>query len=301
MPSLFERTRENRQKTWFVFFLFYLLFLGFGWAVGVYLGDVPLGIVILLAVAGVYSLIVWSSAESIVLASAHAKPVSRASHPTLYNVVDGMRIAAGIPMPRIYVIEDTALNAFATGRDPEHGVIVVTSGLLQKMNRRELEGVIAHEMSHIKNYDIRVMLYAAVMVGAITLLADFVLRTQLWGGKSNDREGGAGAALLLIAIVLAVLSPILAQLMQLAISRRREYLADADAAILTRYPQGLASALRKIKGDPDPLVDTANKATAHLYISMPFRHGASGKPGLWTRLWSTHPPIEERIKILENM
>jgi heat shock protein HtpX len=154
-------------------------------------------------------------------------------------------------------------------------------------------------MSHIKNYDIRVMLYAAVLVGAITLLADFILRSFLWGGKSNEDRGNAGAILIIVGLVLAILAPIIAQLIHLAISRRREYLADADAAIMTRYPKGLADALKKIKEDPDPLVDTANKATAHLYISMPFRQHK--KTGLWNRLFSTHPPIEERIKILEGM
>jgi len=296
--SLFERTRANRRKTWFIFFLFYILFLGLGAVLGLYLDNISFGIIIMVVFATIYVLIVLASAESMVLGLSRAKPVTRESHPQLYNVVDGMRIAAGIPMPKVYVIDDTALNAFATGRNPERGVVVVTSGLLAKLNRRELEGVIAHEMSHIKNYDIRVMLFAAILVGAITLLADFLLRTFLWGGKGSDRDNGApGIILILVGLALAILAPIIAQLVQLAVSRRREYLADADAAILTRYPKGLADALRKIKGDPDPLVDTANKATAHLFISSPFRN----KKGWWTRIWSTHPPIDERIGLLDKM
>ena len=297
--SLFERSRSNRQRTWLIFFLFYILFLALGVVLGLYLGNLYFGIATMIIIAVVYMMIVFSSAESMVLAASGAKPVTRQSHPMLYNVVDGMRIAAGIPMPKVYIIDDSALNAFATGRNPQRGIIVVTSGLLAKMNRRELEGVIAHEMSHIKNYDIRVMLYAVVLVGAIMLLSDFLLRSFLWGGKGDGGgdDNRIKIVLIFVGLLLAILAPIIAQLIQLAISRRREYLADNDAAILTRYPQGLAAALRKISQDPDPLVDTANKATAHLFISTPFRK----KTGFWQRLFSTHPPIQERIQLLEKM
>lgn len=299
MQSLFERVRDNKRRTWFVFFLFYLLFFGFGIILGYFWGDYILGVSVMLISASFYFLIMWNSGDSIILSSSKAKEVTSKSQPELWDVVDSMRISAGIPMPKVYVIEDSALNAFATGRDPKHASIVVTSGLLEKMNRRELEGVIAHEMSHVKNYDIRVMLFAAVLVGAITLVADIVLRSFLWGGKSGDKDNGAGAVLIIFALILAILAPIFAQLIRLVISRRREYLADADAVVLTRYPKGLANALRKIANDPDPLVDTANKATAHLYISVPFRHAK--KEGWWTRIFSTHPPIEDRIKILESL
>jgi heat shock protein HtpX len=296
--SLFERVRRNKQRTWLVFFLFYLIFLALGSILGLVWGDITFGIIIAFIVAVFYFLIMYWSAESAILAAMDAKPVTPQSHPVLYNVVDGMRIAAGIPMPKVYVIDDTALNAFATGRDPERGVIVVTSGLLAKLDRRELEGVIAHEMSHIKNYDIRVMLYSAVMVGAILLLSDILLRSFLWGGKGGSGKGGqARIVLILIGLALAILAPFIAQLIQLAVSRRREYLADADAVVLTRYPKGLAGALRKIKSDPDPLVDHANKATAHMFINVPFRqHGR-----FWQSLFSTHPPIDERIAIIERM
>jgi heat shock protein HtpX len=190
------------------------------------------------------------------------------------------------------------LNAFATGRDPKHASITVTTGLLAKLNRQELEGVVAHEMSHIKNYDIRMMMLTAVMVGIITLLADFFMRSVLWGGHGDkDNRGGGNIVFLAIALLLAVLAPLVAQLIKLAISRKREYMADANGALLTRYPPGLASALEKIKADPDPLVDNANKATAHLFISTPFRK----TKGFVTNMFATHPPIDERIRRLKEM
>jgi len=204
-----------------------------------------------------------------------------------------------VDTPKCYVIDDTALNAFATGRDPQNSAICVTTGLLKTMNRQELEGVVAHEMSHIKNYDIRVMLLTAVLVAVLTLLSDIFLRSFLFGGgRSSDREGGQlQVVLIVVGLVLVILSPLIGQLIKLAVSRKREYLADASGAMLTRYPPGLASALKKIKKDPDPLVDHANRATAHLFISTPFRK----KSGFFTGLFSTHPPIEERIKRLEAM
>ena len=211
-------------------------------------------------------------------------------------------IAAGLPKPRCYVIDDTAPNAFASGRNPENSVIVVTTGLLQKLNRAELEGVIAHEMSHIKNYDVLVQTLAVVMVGIVALLSDWTLRTFFWGGgrrRSRDRSSGGGnaaAILIVVALALAILSPIIAQLLRLAISRKREFLADASGAMLTRYPPGLASALKKLSADREPL-EAANKATAHLYIVNPLKD----IKGRVNRLFSTHPPIEDRIAALEKM
>ncbi|MEK6901909.1 MAG: M48 family metallopeptidase, partial [Nanoarchaeota archaeon] len=192
------------------------------------------------------------------------------------------------------------LNAFATGRNPDHASITVTTGLLHKLNKLELEGVLAHEMSHIKNYDIRVMMLAAVLGGLTVLLSDFLLRSFLWGGKGDRRENNQMTLIFIIAgIALAILSPLIGELIKLSISRRREFLADASGALLTRYPKGLADALRKIKGDPDPLVDKANKATAHLFISMPFRH--DHKESFMQRMFATHPPIDERIRKLDEM
>ena len=236
-----------------------------------------------------------------VLKMTGAKPVTKKENPYLYHTVEGLAIAAGVPTPKAYIINDSALNAFATGKDPKHASIVVTSGLLEKMNRQELEGVIAHEMSHVKNYDIRIMMLAVVLVGVVTLISDFMLRSFIWGGhrRSSNRGGGGNAQVIMIVvgIALAILAPLIAYLIKLGISRQREYLADASAAQLTRYPPGLVGALEKIKKDPDPLVDNANKATAHLFISTPFRK----KKGFVTKLFSTHPPIEDRITRLKNM
>jgi heat shock protein HtpX len=231
-----------------------------------------------------------------------ARPVTKGEYPYLYNTIEGLALSAGVPTPKAYVIDDSALNAFATGRDPKHASITVTTGLLKVMNRQELEGVIAHEMSHVKNYDIRFMMLTTVLVGLVTLLSDFILRS-MWYGRGGGRrdEGGRGGQaqilLLLVGFLFALLAPFIGQLIRLAISRQREYLADANAAVLTRYPPGLASALEKIRKDPDPLVDNANKATAHLFISTPFRD----ETGFVVNLFSTHPPIAERIKRLREM
>jgi heat shock protein HtpX len=231
-----------------------------------------------------------------------ARPVTKEEYPYLYNVVEGLSIAAGIQPPKCYVIDDTAPNAFATGRNPENSVIVVTTGLLDKMNRVELEGVIAHEMSHIKNYDVRLQTLVVVMVGVVALLSDWMRRTFWWGGgrgrKSSREKGGSGGAaiILALALIMAILSPLIAQLIHFAISRKREFLADASGAMLTRYPPGLASALRKIAADKEPL-EAANKATAHLYIVNPLKDIG----GAVNKLFSTHPPIEERIAALEKM
>lgn len=296
---MYEQITSNKVKSFllvlfFVAFIFLLVWVFeelTGWGRGGFI--LALAISVVMAVGGYYY------SDRIVLAISRARPVTREEFPYLYHTVEGLAIAAGLPAPRCYVIEDTAPNAFATGRNPKNSVICVTTGLLQKMNRLELEGVLAHEMSHIKNYDVLLQTVAVVMVGVVALLSDWMLRSLWWGGgrrKGRERSGNAGAILLLVGIVLAILSPLVAQLMQLAISRRREYLADASAAMLTRYPAGLASALRKIAADPEPL-EAANKATAHLYIVNPLKN-IGGKVN---RLFSTHPPIEARIAALEKM
>ena len=231
---------------------------------------------------------------NIVLAISGAKEVQKSDYPYLFNTIEGLSIAAGIPKPKAYVINDTALNAFATGRDPEHSVIVVTTGILQKLDRQELVGVLAHEMSHIKNYDIRLMMIVVVFVGLTALLSDLLLRSVLWG--RDRREGRLGIILLVAGIALAVLAPFIAILIKLAISRQREYLADASGAMLTRNPDGLASALQKISGDKEVL-EAANKATAHLYIDNPLKNRGSFFDGMF----STHPPIVERIERLRKM
>jgi len=304
MATFFDEVRKNKVRSSVIIFFFFVFVLVIGSFIGWYYsrgapGGWVGGVVIAFIVGGVYFLIAWFSGRNMVLATTGAKPVTKREYPHLFHTVEGLAIAAGVPTPMCYVIEDSALNAFATGRDPEHSAICVTTGLLKKLNRQELEGVIAHEMSHIKNFDIRVMLLVAVLVGVLTLLSDIMLRSFLWGGgrRNNDRGGQLQVIMLVVGLLLVILSPLIGQLIKLAISRKREYLADATGAMLTRYPPGLASALKKIKTDPDPLVDHANRATAHLFISTPFRKRA----GFFTSLFSTHPPIEERIKRLEAM
>lgn len=235
-----------------------------------------------------------------VLAMSGARPADRRRDFDFYTVAENLAIAAGIPKPKLYVIDDSAMNAFATGRDPRHAVVVATTGILDRLERRELEGVIAHELSHIKNFDTRLMAVVAVLAGTIAFLADMFMRTLWWGGgrRSRDRNDNLGGLLLIVGIVLAVLSPIVATMIQLAVSRKREYLADASGAYLTRYPEGLARALEKLSKDKEVL-EAASNATAHLYITNPFK----GKNfGAWfSGLFDTHPPIAERIKILRSM
>lgn len=298
--NFFSEVSKNKWKSWLLMGGFVVVIIALGAVFG-YLFDNFVFITIITAIITlIYTIIMYYAGGNLLLALSRAKPVSKKDFPHYYNTVEGLALAAGLPVPGIYIIEDSALNAFATGRDPEHSAICVTTGLLEKLNRQELEGVIAHEMAHIKNFDIRVMLFAAVMVGVITLLSDVLLRMFLYGGsmKGGKKEGNQLTMIMIVvAILLAILAPLIAQLIKLAISRKREFAADAQGAILTRYPEGLASALEKIKGDPDPLVDTANKATAHLFISTPFKR----KSGWWPNIFSTHPPIDERIKRLRAM
>lgn len=279
--------------------MFFAILIGIGYVFSRAYNDpiiMPLAIVFAVAttVGGFYY------SDSIVLATTGARPADRDEFPHYVNTVEGLALAAGLPCPRIYVIDDPAPNAFATGRDPEHAVICATTGLIKMMNRVELEGVVAHEMSHIKNYDIRFMMLVAVLAGSIALMADFFWRMRWFGGgRSRDNDSGGGqvqAIFMIVGLVLAILAPISAMLVQAWISRQREFLADASGAMLTRYPDGLAGALEKIAADLEPL-RTANKATAHLFISNPLReHG-----GAMNNLFDTHPPIEERVRRLKEM
>ena len=261
-----------------------------------------------LIMSGVLSLGGYYYSDKIILGLSGAHPATRSEHFDFYTVTENISHAAGLPMPKLYVIEDTAMNAFATGRDPDHAVICATSGILANLKRTELEGVIGHELSHIKNYDIRLMGIVTVLIGVITLLADYLLRFSfIGGGRRRDRDdnGQLGAVLMVAGLILALLSPLIANLIKLAISRRREFLADASSAALTKYPEGLASALEKLAKDREPL-EAANKATAHLYICNPFPlDGGSqakkhGSIDWFAGLFNTHPPIEERIKALRS-
>lgn len=248
-----------------------------------------------------YSVISYFASASMVLSISGAREVQKKDAPQLYRTVENLAITAGLPTPKVYIIDDTAPNAFATGRDPQHGVVCVTAGLLQQLDKKELEGVIAHELSHIDNYDVRFMTLVVILVGIIVLLSDWLLRVSFWGGRRSNDSGGLQPIMMLVAIVLALLAPLVGLLMQLAFSRRREYLADASGAMLTRYPEGLADALRKIEADTQPLRE-ANRATADLYIINPLRDNVEGnKTGWFANLFSSHPPTRDRIKRLEQM
>jgi heat shock protein HtpX len=298
---MFEQISENKFKSGLLVFCFIALIFLLIWVLQYLMGFGTAGFILALIIASLMAFISYWSSDKIVLAISRARPATKEEFPYLYNVVEGLALAAGIPAPRCYVIDDTAPNAFATGRNPKNSVVCVTTGLLQKLNRVELEGVIGHEMSHIKNYDILLQTLVVVMVGMVALLSDWILRGVFWGSgrrRSNSRGKGSQLALVLLAVglVLAILSPIISQLIRLAISRRREFLADASSAQLTRYPAGLASALRKLSSDTEPL-EAANKATAHLYIVNPLKN----LKGFVNKLFSTHPPIEDRIAALEKM
>lgn len=298
--NIYSQISANKTKTWLIMFLFVIfittILFVYGKASGYGLSYAGIGLII----SGLMTFASYYYSDKMVLGMSGAKQIKKSDSPQLFRIVENLCIGAGIPMPKIYIINDTATNAFATGRDPKHSVICVTTGILEKLNKGELEGVIAHELSHIQNYDIRVMSVVVILVGLVALLADFFMRSLWYGGNRRDRDNNSNAQsiFLIIGIILAVLSPIIATLIQLAVSRKREFLADASGALLTRYPEGLAAALEKIVKDKEPL-EAANNATAHLYISNPFKSKTSGH--WFTNLFNTHPPIEERIKILRSM
>lgn len=310
MKNIYEVQNSNKLKSAVIVILFavfvavaiYIL----SSAMGYYLGYEPGGLGfagIALIVSGISTFISYYFSDRIVLGISGARPATEAEDRIFRGVVENICIGAGIPKPRLYVIEDTAPNAFATGRDPEHAVVCATTGILQKLNRTELEAVMAHEISHIRNLDIRLMSIVSVMVGLVALLADWFLRMSWHGRRSDrDREGNQlGAIILVLGLVFAILSPIVAQLIQLAISRRREFMADAGSVGITRQPQGLISALRKISADNEPL-EAANKATAHMYITNPFKNDRVNKAvSRFANLFNTHPSIEERVRVLSEM
>lgn len=299
--AIYRHIEENRRATWLWMFFFVLLVAAMVEVIALALGLGTGPAVATLIVASIFVLISYRFSDRVVLGMSGAREVAHDKDPDLYHLVENLCIGAGMPVPRIYIIDDTAPNAFATGRDPRHAYIVVTKGLLQKLDKLELEGVLAHELSHIRNYDIRLMTLVVMLVGLVALLADLFLRWTWFGaghrrGNRGKGEGAGGAIILVVALVMAILAPIAAQLIRLAISRKREYLADASGALLTRYPEGLARALEKISQDKEPL-EAANKATAHLYIINPLKNHASSL----NNLFSTHPPIQERIKALRSM
>ena len=276
-----------------------------GYALGLWAGSGPVGLVVASVIALVMAVGSYRFGDRVVLASARAKEVTPQEQPRLHNIVEGLSIAAGIPKPRVYLVPEAAPNAFATGRDPEHASIAVTEGLLQSLNRVELEGVVGHELAHVVDRDILVGTVVATLAGAVILLSEFFMRSWWWGGfrgrRGGDRGGGGAEAIIFaIGLVLLVLAPIFAQVIRFSVSRQREYLADAQGALLTRYPPGLASALRKIGAASAIPMHSANNATAHLWLNQPSRAQGEGV-GTLERLFSTHPPIQDRIRRLEEM
>ena len=297
--NIYDAVSANRWRTVALITVFTGILVGLGYVVGEVftpgggLAMVPAAI----GLSGVSATASYFAGDKLVLAQSQARELAPDEAPQLRNIVETLSIGLGIPPPRIYLIDDTAPNAFATGRDPKHASIAVTRGLIEKLDRTEQEGVIAHELSHVGNHDIRVMLLVTVLVGTIALLSDWMLRSLAWGGGGRrGRDRGGGGLILIIALALAILTPIIATLIQLAVSRQREYLADASGALLTRYPPGLASALRKIAADKEAL-EVANKATASLYFANPLKDAPRAMDGLF----DTHPPIAERIRRLEAM
>jgi len=293
--SFFDEINANKRNSVLLMgcvcalVLFLCLVLGYIWGIGLY------GLFLGLIIGTIYMAISYFYGSNIVLALSGAKPLKKKDDPYLFHLVEGLALAAQVPKPEVYIVKDPAMNAFATGRDPEHSAIVVTSGLRKNLNRSELEGVVAHEMSHIANYDIRFMMLTIVMVGLVGFLSEIILRTFIWGGRGRRSGGGGsgGALIMILGIVLAVLAPLIALMVRFAISRQREYLADATAVKLTRYPDGLKHALEKIKKNYKP-VQRATDTTAPMYFADPIGKKMAG-------LFSTHPPIEDRIKRLSSL
>lgn len=298
----YDLVSSNKTKSWIIITLFMIFIVGAAYVMAVGMGY-GLDIVgIALIVSGITSFASYWWSDSIILSMSGARPATRKEFFDYYTVTENLVMSERMPMPKLYVIEDTAMNAFATGRDPEHAAVVATTGLLARLNRAEIEGVVAHELSHVKNYDIRLMSIVTILVGFVALLSDWMLRMTMFGGKSDREERSSNQLQLILFIgglALAVLSPIVAQLIQLAISRKREFLADASAVAMTKNPEGLAKALESISHDKEPL-EAANKATAHLYISNPLKnhHDAIG---WFAGLFQTHPPVKERIAALRGL
>lgn len=296
MATLYTQQDSNVRKTWFLITIFLVVIIGVGFVFSrAYDNPAILYIAIVFSLVMNFASYWWS--DKIVLSMTGARLAEHDTHRDLYHVVENLAITAGLPMPKVYIIEDLAPNAFATGRDKNHAVVAVTSGLLGILNKTELEGVIAHELSHIKNYDIRLMMVVIICVSITTLLANWFFRFSFFGDRRSNRNNGSmGLIFILLGIVMAILSPLAAKIIQLSISRKREFLADASAALLTRYPEGLARALEKIAANPQPMIK-ANKAIAHLYFSSSF----GAKKGWFSHMFSTHPPIEERVNALRQI
>ena len=297
MANLYTYQSANIRRTWVLFIVFFIVVVGIGYVFSEAYGD-PSFVIFAVVFSVIYSFISYYSSAKIALSLARAQEIQKSDNPQLWNIVENLTITAGLPMPKLYITPEMQINAFATGRDPEHAAVAVTAGALQRLNKDELQGVIAHELSHVGNRDILVSTVAAILAGIISLIADVFLRSLFWGGMGGrGRNSEAGEIFFIFAIVLSILAPIGTMLIQLAISRRREALADTDGVLLTRYPEGLISALEKIEVDTTPM-RSAKDSTAHMWIDNPFKgSGASW----WHKLFMTHPPIEERIAALKAL
>ncbi|MBI5621737.1 M48 family metallopeptidase [Candidatus Falkowbacteria bacterium] len=293
---MYNQIDANKRKTVLLIVIFVAFIVFLGWLFGYLYNFGYAGLVVAAMISMIMSLFGYYRGDSVALWSSGAKPISATDNPYVYRMVENLCITAGLPMPKVHIIADTAINAFACGRDPAHASIAITEGAINQLENEELEGVIAHELSHIKNYDIRLMTIVIILVGIIALLTDFMLRARWYGGGRRSGNSQGGGILMLVGIILLILSPLIANLIKLAVSRKREYLADASGALLTRYPEGLARALEKIARQNQPL-QRASAATAHLFIANPF----SGGKKFLGNAFATHPPIEERIKLLRGM
>lgn len=298
MSTAYTQVDSNVRRTWFLMFGFFIVVILLGWAFS-WIFNNQIILIVAVVISIVMNIVSYWYSDKIVLRMTGAKEVSREQYRELWNITENLCIATGLPMPKLYIIQDPSPNAFATGRNPDNSVVAVTSGLLKILDKNELEGAIAHELAHIKNRDILLMTTVVVLVGFITLLSDFFLRMTIFGGMGgNNRDGRVQLIMILVGIALSILAPIVAMVIKMAISRKREFLADASGALMTRYPEGLASALEKISNSGQP-AKKANHAMAHMYIENPFKE-KGGKVGFMDRLFMTHPPVEERIKILRE-
>lgn len=299
--TTYDFVAANKRRSVLLIVVFVAVILLVGWVFAKLLDYGPIGLVVAVFVATVMSLVGYYNGDKIALSTAGAQgPITKDDNAYVYRMVENLCLTAGLAMPKIYLMNDPQINAFATGRDPQHASIAITTGAIEQLENEELEGVLAHELSHIKNFDVRYMMLVAILVGILTLLSNYFWRASFWGGRRRGNNGGGGQIqiiFMIVGLVLLIIAPILGQLIQLAVSRKREFLADASGALLTRYPEGLANALEKIRDTTTSPLDHANQATAHLYISNPFGPGAKGI----SRFFTTHPPVEERIKALRAM
>ncbi len=301
MVTTYDVVAKNKQRSALLIVVFIGVIILVGWVFMKLLDYGPAGILLAGIVATTMSLVGYYAGDTIALATAGAKgPITKEQNSYVWNMIENLCLTAGLPMPKVYIMDDSQINAFATGRGPEHAAIAITTGAIEQLANEELEGVLAHELSHIKNLDVRYMTLVAILVGILTLLSNYFWRASFMGGRRKNSENGGGqlqAIFMIVGLLLLIIAPILGQLIQLAVSRKREFLADASGVLLTRYPEGLALALEKISASTTAPLDRANQATAHLYISNPFGPQAKGL----SKLFSTHPPLAERIAALRNM